>query len=239
MQPGDAIITIDGPVGSGKSTIGRMLAARRKLVYLDTGALYRVVALEACRRRIDDTDAGGLAELCRGLRIDFENRGGSQRVFSGGEDVTDAIRTPEMSMRASRISAVGTVRTAMLDLQRSAGRRGGIVVDGRDAGTVVFPHAHCKFYLDATAEERARRRYKELLEKGMDVVYTDIFQDVQKRDHNDTNRALAPLRPAEDARIIDTTAMSTDEVLDRLDREVDSRLQSLTYIPERKRGPGV
>lgn len=223
----DYIVTIDGPVGSGKSTVGRLLARMRGLVYLDTGAMYRAVALEAQRRGISPDDEAALGQLCAGIAISFRNDGDRQLVFLSGSDVTDAIRTPEISMLASRISAVGTVRKALVRLQQQTGRDGGVVVDGRDAGTVIFPQARFKFYLDATVQERTQRRYKELIEKKLEVDYNKLFLDIKKRDEDDSTRALAPLKPADDAVIIDTTGMTIEAVLGTISREIDRRASSM------------
>jgi len=224
----DHIITIDGPGGSCKSTIGRLLALKLKLVYLDTGAMYRVIALEAHIQKKEPDDDQALAELCSCVEIRFNHGKDGQRVFSSNRDVTDMIRTPEISMLASRISAVKTVREALVKLQRKVGENGGIVVDGRDAGTVIFPNTRFKFYLDATPEIRAQRRYKELVEKKINIDYNQMFLDIQKRDHDDKTRALAPLKPAEDALIIDTTEMTIEDVLDRISHEIDTKPSSLT-----------
>lgn len=218
----DYIITIDGPVSSGKSTIGKNLAKRRGMVYLDTGAMYRAVGLESKKRGICPDDQAGLKKLCEEINISFKQAKDGQRVFSSGEDVTDAIRMPEISMLASRVSAEKPVREALVALQRAVGRDGNIVVDGRDAGTVIFPNARFKFFLDASVEERAKRRHKELVEKELEVSYTEIFQDIEKRDKDDSTRALAPLKPAEDAVIIDTTSMTIEDVLDEIGSKVDS-----------------
>jgi cytidylate kinase len=223
----DYIVTIDGPVGSGKSTVGRLLARMRGLIYLDTGAMYRAAALEAQRRAIDPDDAPALGRLCEGIAIAFRHAGDRQLVFVSGSDVTDALRTPEISMLASRISALKPVREALVRLQRQIGRDGGVVVDGRDAGTVIFPQARFKFFLDATIRERAQRRYKELLEKKMEVDYNKLFVEIQKRDQDDSSRALAPLKPAPDAVIIDTTGMTIEAVLGRISREIDLRASSV------------
>jgi CMP/dCMP kinase len=207
------IITIDGPVGSGKSTIGRLLAKRLGFVYLDTGAMYRVIALEARESGIDAADEASLAALCRDIKISFKQSEDQQLVFSSGRDVTGAIRTPEISMLASSISAVKSVRNALVALQREIGAHGGVVVDGRDAGTVIFPQAGFKFYLDATVEIRAQRRYKEFIEKKINIDYNNLFLDIQKRDYDDSTRSIAPLKPAPGAVIIDTTTMTREDVL--------------------------
>ena len=224
----DYIITIDGPVSSGKSTIGKKLAERRGMVYLDTGAMYRVVGLESKKRGIGPDDQAGLKKLCEDIKISFKKAKDGQKVFSSGEDVTDAIRLPEISMLASRVSAEKPVREALVALQRDVGRDGNIVVDGRDAGTVIFPNARFKFYLDASVEERAKRRYKELVEKELEVSYTEIFQDIEKRDKDDSTRALSPLKPAEDAVIIDTTSMSIEDVLDAIGNKINSFTDSVS-----------
>jgi cytidylate kinase len=215
------IITIDGPVGSGKSTIGRLLAKKHALIYLDTGAMYRVIALEASSHKIKAEDEKALAALCNSIDISFKQSEDRQLVFSSGRDVTDAIRTPEISMLASRISAIKSVRNALVALQRQIGAHGGIVVDGRDAGTVIFPQARFKFYLDATVEIRAQRRYKECIDKKINIDYNVLFLDIQKRDHDDSNRKLAPLKPAPDAVIIDTSMMTLEDVLKAISSHID------------------
>ena len=164
----DTIVTIDGPTGSGKSTVGKLLAERIGFTYLDTGAMYRVVALETKRLGIDPDDCAALSRLCAEITIAFKHNDGV-RVCSGGRDVTDEIRAPEISMLASRVSAKQCVREELVRMQRDCGRQGRIVVDGRDAGTVIFPRARFKFYLDADAAVRSRRRYKELIEKKQEV----------------------------------------------------------------------
>jgi cytidylate kinase len=214
------IITIDGPVGSGKSTIGRLLAKKLGYLYLDTGAMYRVIALESRERGIEAGDAQALAALSGTIDIQFKQAGDRQLVFSSGRDVTDAIRTPDIGMLASRISALEAVRHALVGLQRQIGSHGGIVVDGRDAGTVIFPHARYKFYLDATVEIRAQRRYKEFIEKKINIDYNNLFLDIQKRDHDDSSRSIAPLKPAPDAAIIDTTAMTLEDVLEAISTRI-------------------
>lgn len=222
----NAIITIDGPVGSGKSTIGRLLAKKHGYVYLDTGAMYRVIALESRERGIEADDELALAALSGTIDLLFKQSEDRQIVFSSGCDVTDAIRTPEIGMLASRISALESVRSALVVLQRQIGSQGNIVVDGRDAGTVIFPHARFKFYLDATAEIRAQRRYKEYIEKKINIDYNTLFLDIQKRDHDDSSRSIAPLKPASDAVIIDTTSMTLEDVLEAISMRIGSAEQA-------------
>jgi len=206
------VITIDGPVGSGKSTLGRMLAERLGILYLDTGAMYRAVALAARDRGISAEDDAALGSLCAQVQISFSRKGGTQRVFLNNTDVTDQIRLPEVSMLASAVSAQPSVRAAMVAQQRACAFAG-LVADGRDAGTVIFPHAPFKFYLDASVEVRARRRHKELIEKNIPMEYSALLKDVEQRDHNDTTRLHAPLKPAPDAVILDTSLMTIEEVL--------------------------
>lgn len=221
------IVTIDGPVGSGKSTVGKVVADRLGFVYLDTGAMYRAVAVAGFHEGIDLHDESALASLCSRVHISFGKDGDRQRVFLNGKDVTDEIRTPENSMRASAVSAVPAVRQAMVRLQQEIGEDGGVVADGRDAGTVIFPRAGCKFYLDAGPEIRARRRYKELLEKHMKVSYDYVFNDIKDRDKNDTTRMHSPLKPAADAVIIDTSEMSIEDVVDCILNHIRQKRSSL------------
>ncbi len=210
------IITIDGPAGAGKSTVSRMLARKLGYLYLDTGAMYRVVALKAQARSIDPNNDRALEEACRNLDISFLEGEGEQRVFSHGKDVTQKIRSPEVGWMASTVSMKRPVREALVKLQRKIGARGGIVAEGRDMGTVVFPRAKYKFFLSADPRERARRRYRELSAKGMDVQLEEIEKEIRERDEQDSSRSLAPLRPAEDARIIDSTCLSAEEVVQEI-----------------------
>lgn len=211
------IVTIDGPSGAGKSTISRGLAARLGLTYLDTGAMYRAVGLAVTRQGIDLDDPEALAACLAGIELTLSPNGNDDvRVLLNGEDVSLAIRRPEMGMAASKVSAHPLVREKLTAMQQEIGAKGGLVAEGRDMGTVVFPQAACKFFLDATAEERARRRVSQLKEKGQSVEYQEILDQIKKRDYDDTNRVLAPLKPAIDAVILDSSGIGPDEVIERM-----------------------
>lgn len=210
------IITIDGPAGAGKSTVSKILADKLNYIYINTGAMYRVVALESKRRNIDPEDEAGLSLLCSGLDISFGREDDNLKVFSHGVDVTEEINTPEMSLRASQVSSQRVVRSALAELQRKMGSKGGVILEGRDAGTVIFPQAQVKFYLDATLEERGRRRYKELLYREQRVEFARVIQETEKRDFDDSHRDLAPLRMAEDAVLIDSSELTVEEVVDMM-----------------------
>jgi cytidylate kinase len=210
----DPIIAIDGPSGAGKSTIARLLADRMGYLYLDTGAMFRAVALMVKRAGISIDDENTLEEACRNLEISFaRSNDGKYRVFSNGEDVSDAIRTPEISMLTSTISAKKAVREILLHMQRKIGSAGGVILEGRDIGTVVFPDADVKFFLSASAEERGKRRFLELNARGEETTLEKTISEVVQRDAQDEQREHAPLRKAEDAIAIDTTALSIEEVL--------------------------
>jgi cytidylate kinase len=209
------LITIDGPAGAGKTTVSRALADRLGYRYIDTGALYRGVALAAKIERIDPENNVELKQLCSGLKLALlENKGGV-RLFLSGEDITDRIRTPEVTMLASAVSAKPAVRDYLLDLQKNLGREKAAVFEGRDMGTVVFPDADVKFFLDASTRTRALRRYEESkFDTGQSL--DEVERDIQRRDHNDSSRDVAPLKPAPDAIIIDSTDLSITEVVGRM-----------------------
>jgi cytidylate kinase len=210
------VITIDGPSGSGKGTISRMLARELGFHFLDSGALYRLLAFAAERRGIALDDESALAALSEKLDIRFPADGEGDRVLLDGEDVSDAIRTEAAGSGASRVAALPAVREALLDRQRRFRLAPGLVADGRDMGTVVFPDAEAKIFLTASAGERARRRYKQLKEKGISVVFEDILADIQMRDERDAGRSVAPLRPAQDADLVDTSELDIPATIERL-----------------------
>ncbi|MCJ7500013.1 (d)CMP kinase [bacterium] len=210
------IVAIDGPSGSGKSTVAAMLATKLGYMHLDTGAMYRAVALAAALDNLPYDDARRLDELCEQIRIEMRRNEGVVSVYLNGQDVTEEIRTPEMSLGSSAVSAVPEVRSHMVRLQREIGSSGGIVAEGRDMGTVVFPDTPAKFYLDASPEERARRRWLQLKELGIEEAPEKVRREMDERDQNDTSREHSPLKKAEDAIIVDTTGMSIDQVIEKL-----------------------
>ena len=223
------IIAIDGPAGAGKSSTSRLLAERLGYRYVDTGALYRAVGLLAWEQGIQPDDSPSLMAVCASLALRFEPASAGQRLFIGGRDVTHEIRRPEVSQMASKVSAQPVVREHLLALQRDLGKDGSAVLEGRDIGTVVFPDADMKVYLDASSEERSRRRYAELARKGTATSLEATREDMQERDERDSGRAHAPLRAASDAIILDTTGLSLAEVVDALVKRVEtyaSRRQS-------------
>ena len=209
------IIAIDGPSGAGKSTLGRMIARALGLLYIDTGAMYRAIALAVLRSRAKFTDTAAIAELARRARIELSGDPSSLRVMLDGEDVSDEIHSEQVSHVASLISAIPEVRREMVKQQRELGARGGVLV-GRDIGTVVFPDADVKFFLTATPEERAQRRYEEDRARAQDLTFEDVLREINIRDERDLTRADSPLRIADDAVVIDTTELSIDEVFERM-----------------------
>lgn len=198
-------VAIDGPSGSGKSTLAKTLSKKLGWLYIDTGAMYRTVGLYAKRNQIEPNDEKSLEKHFSKIDIKLEWIDGSQHVFLNGEDVSDKIRTPEMSMYASAVSALPAVRAFLLEKQRDFARNNNVIMDGRDIGTVVLPDAQAKIFLKAGNEERARRRYEELIAKGQDVKFEDVLDDMLKRDKNDSTRAAAPCVPAHDAVLLDNS----------------------------------
>ncbi len=218
------VITVDGPSGSGKGTISRMLARELGFHFLDSGALYRLLALAANRRGVPLDDEAGLAQLCDKLDIRFPAQADADLVVLDGEDVTEEIRTEAAGGGASRVAALPAVRAALLKRQRDFRSAPGLVADGRDMGTVVFPDARAKFFLTASAEERAQRRCKQLTEMGIDPIYEDVLADIRARDERDSKRAVAPLRPADDAHQVDTTELDIAATIQVLRNLLKNRL---------------
>ncbi len=201
-------IAIDGPAGAGKSTIAKMVSADMGYIYVDTGAMYRAVALYLTENNIPDED---IEKVLGDVDVSLKFIDGAQRVYLGDRDVSELIRTPEISMTASRTSAIPAVRARLFDLQQKLARENNIIMDGRDIGTVVLPNADVKIFLTASAEERANRRYKELSEKPDCPTYEEILKDIVQRDYNDMNRETAPLKQAEDAVLVDTTELTLEQ----------------------------
>lgn len=218
------VVAIDGPAGAGKSTIAKLAAEKLGYAYIDTGAMYRSVAWKFLQtgKAFDEDFISGLSKT---MLIDFKPEANINRVFVDGTEVTDAIRTPEVTAIVSRVAAIGAVREAMVDQQRRMGEAGGVLMDGRDIGTVVFPNAQLKVFLTASVEERARRRYEEMVAKGQQVDLKQLQADIAERDKQDSERAISPLRQAEDALLLDTSDMGISEVTDKILQLVQERAQ--------------
>jgi CMP/dCMP kinase len=210
------IIAVDGPSGAGKSTVSQKLAEKLGYLYLDTGAMYRAAALKALRLGLDLDQSDSVAKIADELDISLGQEAGALKVLLSGEDVSAEIRRPEMGMAASKISRHRVIREKLWQLQRRLGEKGGVVAEGRDMGTVVFPQADFKFFVTASPEERAKRRHSELAQKGYQVDYHKILEDVRQRDEQDSKRELAPLKPAADAVEVDTTALDIDQVVEKI-----------------------
>ena len=214
-------IAIDGPAGAGKSTIAKMVSAELGYIYVDTGAMYRAVALYLTENNIPDEDIEKAVEK---VEVSLKFVDGAQRVYLGDRDVSELIRTPEISMAASRTSAIPAVRARLFDLQQKLARENNIIMDGRDIGTVVLPNADVKIFLTASAEERANRRYKELLEKPDCPSYDEILKDIIQRDYNDMHRETAPLKQADDAVLVDTTELTLEQSAARISEIIKERV---------------
>ena len=217
-------IALDGPAGAGKSTIAKGAAKALGFIYVDTGALYRTVGLRFIREGYDTTLNCDIDEILKTIEVDIKFIDGTQHVFLNGEDVSDAIRTPEASMMASAVSAKPPVRAFLLEMQRKLARENNVLMDGRDIGTVVLPNATIKFFVTASVAERANRRYKELCEKGESVTYDEVYKDIETRDYNDSHREIAPLKPAEDSIMYDTTGNTLQESIDNLIKIIEEKL---------------
>lgn len=223
------VITIDGPSGSGKSTVSRILADHLGYTYLDTGAMYRAVALKTLNSHLDLRNESELRVLLSNLNLSFKGNKDGFHIFLDGKDVTHEIRTPKIDMQASHISSKAVVRETLSRIQRQIGEEGNIILEGRDMGTVVFPDAEVKFFLVASPEVRALRRHRELLKQEKSIEWQEVFEDIIKRDTDDTKRGLSPLRPAEDAIIIDSTPMTIEEVKNTMLKILKEHMQ----LPEK------
>lgn len=217
-------IALDGPAGAGKSTLAKGVAEKLDFIYVDTGALYRTVGLYFIRKGIDTNLNCDIEENLKNISVDIKFVDNKQHVFLNGEDVSEEIRTPEASMMASAVSAKPPVRAFLLEMQRKLARENNVLMDGRDIGTVVLPNATLKFFVTASVEERANRRYKELCEKGMKIEYKEVFEDIKTRDYNDSHREIAPLKPAEDSIIFDTTGLVLEQSVEKLYNMIKERV---------------
>ena len=217
-------VAIDGPAGAGKSTVARAGAQKLGYIYVDTGALYRAVGVYCLRKGIVTTDAEGVGSILNEITVELKFIDGVQHVFLNGDDVSTEIRLPEASMAASNVSAIPSVRAFLFDLQRDIAAKNNCIMDGRDIGTVVLPNAQVKIFLTADDTERAMRRYKELQEKGSTVTYQEVLDDLRVRDYNDSHREIAPLKPAEDSVIVNTTNYTLEESIDKIVKTVEEKL---------------
>ncbi len=217
-------IAVDGPAGAGKSTISKAAAKELGFIYVDTGALYRTIGLNALRLGVNTKDALDVAKTLEDVSVELKFINGEQRVFLGKEDVSEAIRTPDASMAASNVSAIPAVRAFLFDLQRDIAKNNNCLMDGRDIGTVVLPNAQIKIFMTASAEERATRRYNELVQKGMKVEFETVLSELIERDYNDSHREIAPLKPAEDSTIVDTTGLSLEDSIALVIRMIKEKL---------------
>lgn len=222
------VITVDGPSGAGKGTVSTLLAKHLKWHFLDSGAIYRVLAIAAMHHKIETDDEDGLLPLASSLDVSFITEKNEIKVVLEGEDVTHSIRTEEVGSIASQVAAIPRVREALLRRQRAFKQAPGLVADGRDMGTVVFPNAEAKIFLTASAEERASRRFKQLKDKGHDVSIARLLADIQARDERDANRSVAPLVPADDAFVLDSTDLGIEQVLEKIKEFVDGKVNNLS-----------
>lgn len=206
-------VAIDGPAGAGKSTIAKLVAKEKGYIYVDTGAMYRGLAIHFIKKGIKAEDIKGIVEVCKDAEVSIVYENDVQQIYLNGENVTAMLRTEEVGNMASKTSAIPAVREKLLELQRTLAREKDVIMDGRDIGTNILPNADVKIYLTASVETRATRRYKELLEKGENCVYEEIAQDIKERDERDMNREIAPLKQAEDAILVDSSEMTIDEVV--------------------------
>ncbi len=216
-------VAIDGPAGAGKSTLARAAAKKLSFIYADTGALYRSIALNTVRNNIDVSDSVSIEKMLEKTEIELKFINDEQRVFLNGEDVSDKIRTSEISMAASSISALPAVRNFLLELQRELARKNNVIMDGRDIGTVVLPNAQVKIFLTASPECRAKRRYDEYIANGKQENYEEILESIKQRDYNDSHRAIAPLKAADDAVLVDTSDDTPQQSVERIVKIIEEK----------------
>lgn len=219
------VVAIDGPAGSGKGTITKLVSKEMNLVNVDTGAMYRCVALKALRNNIDSTEVEKVEKLLEDISIEIKREGENQIIWLDGENVSNEIRTPEVDNCVAKFAALACVRSKMTPLQRKMGETENIIMEGRDIGTAVFPDADVKIYLDASVEERAKRRYKQNIEKGMDVTYEETLEAIKQRHKLETEREIAPLRQAEDAIYLDSTSLNINQVVEKIVEIVKGKMQ--------------
>lgn len=216
-------IALDGPAGAGKSTIAKAVAKKLSFIYVDTGALYRAIGFYAIKNKISSENE--IISSLKKIKVDLKFENNLQKVFLCDEDISEEIRTPEVSMMASKISAIPAVREFLFDLQQDLAKKNNVIRDGRDIGTVILPEANVKIFLTASSEKRAERRYKELIEKGLQVDYDDILKDIIKRDYDDSNRKIAPLKAAADAIFVDTSAYNLEESINLILTIINNKLK--------------
>ena len=216
-------IALDGPAGAGKSTIAKAVAKKLSFIYVDTGALYRAIGFYAIKNKISSENE--IISSLKKIKVDLKFENNLQKVFLCDEDISEEIRTPEVSMMASKISAIPAVREFLFDLQQDLAKKNNVIMDGRDIGTVILPEANVKIFLTASSEKRAERRYKELIEKGLQVDYDDILKDIIKRDYDDSNRKIAPLKAAADAIFVDTSTYNLEESINLILTIINNKLK--------------
>ena len=216
-------IALDGPAGAGKSTIAKAVAKKLSFIYVDTGALYRAIGFYAIKNKISSENE--IISSLKKIKVDLKFENNLQKVFLCDEDISEEIRTPEVSMMASKISAIPAVREFLFDLQQDLAKKNNVIMDGRDIGTVILPEANVKIFLTASSEKRAERRYKELIENGLQVDYDDILKDIIKRDYDDSNRKIAPLKAAADAIFVDTSAYNLEESINLILTIINNKLK--------------